>query len=63
MSAKKYTANRPIEHNGKRFEEGETIELEDLHATPLLERGAVTAVDKNNDGKADKAKKAEGEKK
>lgn len=57
MSARKYHVTRPVEHDGKRYEEGAAIELEDAHAEPLLKCGAVKAVDKNNDGKADKAPK------
>lgn len=57
MSAKNYTAQTPIDHDGKRYEEGDSIALEDAHAKPLLALNAIAIVDKNNDGKADKTKK------
>ena len=38
---KTYTATRNIDHDQKRYEEGDKIELSDDHAEPLLACGAV----------------------
>jgi|GEM_PF-1015939 len=38
---KKYTAKSPIQFNGKGFEVGDTIELDDSHAAQLLELDAI----------------------
>lgn len=37
----KYKVLTPVEHNGKRFEPGKTVELDDDTAAPLLAVAAV----------------------
>jgi hypothetical protein len=62
MAARKFKANRNIDFNGKLYPEGSPITLEDKDAEPLLARGAISIVDRNNDKRADKAPpKPEGE--
>lgn len=39
--AKHFTCNRPIKHDGKRYETGDPIQLEKPAAEPLLARGAI----------------------
>lgn len=38
----KYTVQSPLQHNGKRFEAGSTIELEAEAAKPLLAQQVLT---------------------
>lgn len=46
MAKAKYTATRPVEHDGKPYGEGDPITLADEHAAPLLERGAIVPAGK-----------------
>jgi len=41
---KKYTVKTPIQFNGKGFEVGDTIELDDKHAVQLLELDAIVEI-------------------
>lgn len=42
MSKKTYTCTRRVEHDQVVHEEGDSIELEDKHAEPLLAVGAIS---------------------
>jgi hypothetical protein len=44
MAKKAYTVQTPVNHDGRRFEIGETIELDGAQAQPLLDCGAVLPV-------------------
>ncbi len=43
MAKKTYTTTRAVKHDGKHYDEGQPIDLEDSDAEPLLARGAIVA--------------------
>jgi len=49
----KFTVIHPVEHDGVRKEEGETIELSAKAAQPLLDIGHIEAFDKKAAAKAE----------
>lgn len=55
---RKYTVKSPLKFGGTRHEPGAEVEMTDADAAQAVSAGAIEPVDANNDGKADKAKKA-----